>query len=73
MDLQPILQTWMKSVELKTFDKCLETKVLQYDADDRLKGRQGEVAFMAYVSREGSLGQFKMLKSSGYRELDEKL
>jgi TonB family protein len=44
----------------------------QYDAQDRLNQRQGEVAFLAYVSREGSIVNFKMTKSSGHRELDAK-
>lgn len=44
----------------------------QYDAQDRLHQRQGEVAFLAYVSREGSVVNFKMMKSSGHRELDAK-
>jgi TonB family protein len=43
-----------------------------YDSQDRLLKRQGEVSFLAYVSREGSLVQFKMVKSSGHRELDAK-
>ncbi len=43
-----------------------------YDSQDRLYKRQGDVAFLAYVSREGSLVQFKMVKSSGHRELDAK-
>lgn len=43
-----------------------------YDAEDRLKGRQGEVAFMAYVSKQGAITQFKMIKSSGHRQLDVK-
>jgi TonB family protein len=44
----------------------------QYDAQDRLHQRQGEVAFLAYVSRDGSIVNYKMLKSSGHRELDSK-
>lgn len=44
----------------------------QYEAEDRLKGRKGEVSFMAYVTKEGFLSNFKMLKSSGHRELDAK-
>lgn len=43
-----------------------------YEAEDRLKGRKGEVSFMAYVTKEGFLSNFKMLKSSGHRELDAK-
>ncbi|MFN7825935.1 MAG: TonB family protein [Pseudobdellovibrionaceae bacterium] len=41
-----------------------------YPQADRLAGNQGEVSFLAYVLRDGSLGQFKMLKSSGHRSLD---
>jgi TonB family protein len=44
----------------------------QYDSEDRFKGRQGEVAFLAYVSPEGRLTEFKILQSSGHRELDAK-
>lgn len=44
----------------------------QYDKDDRLQGRQGEVAFLAYVTKDGLLSQFKLLKSTGHRELDGK-
>lgn len=43
-----------------------------YDVDDRRRGLHGEVAFMAYVSKEGSLTQFSMIQSSGHRELDSK-
>jgi TonB family protein len=44
----------------------------QYDSDDRMAGRQGEVAFVAYVSKEGAITEFKLMKSSGHRELDAK-
>lgn len=44
----------------------------QYDSDDRLNRRQGEVAFVAYVSKEGAITEFKLVKSSGHRELDAK-
>lgn len=44
----------------------------QYDSEDRLRRRQGEVSFMAYISRDGKAVQFKMVKSSGHRELDSK-
>ena len=43
-----------------------------YDSIDRLQGRQGEVAFLAFVTKDGSVTQFKLLKSTGYRELDAK-
>ncbi len=44
----------------------------QYDAEDRRLGRQGVVSFSAYVSKEGSISDFKMLQSSGHRVLDAK-
>lgn len=44
----------------------------QYDTDDRMNGRQGEVAFIAYVSKDGAITQFKMAQSSGHRQLDAK-
>ena len=44
----------------------------QYDSDDRLAQRQGEVAFLAYVSKEGQVTQFKLVKSTGHRSLDLK-
>lgn len=43
-----------------------------YDPEDRLKGRQGEVAFLAYVSKAGAISEFKLIKSSGHRQLDAK-
>lgn len=44
----------------------------QYDAEDRLARRQGEVVFVAYVQKDGSLGNFQMTKTSGHRTLDAK-
>lgn len=43
-----------------------------YDKDDRLRGRQGKVSLLAYISRDGRPVQFKMLQSSGHRSLDLK-
>lgn len=43
-----------------------------YDKEDRLRGRQGKVSLLAYISRDGRPVQFKMLQSSGYRSLDLK-
>lgn len=43
-----------------------------YDSEDRLKGRQGDVAFLAYISKDGTPVKFKMVQSSGHRELDAK-
>jgi TonB family protein len=47
-------------------------KIPQFDTDDRLKQRKGDVAFSAMVSKEGMLSEIKLLKSSGHRELDAK-
>lgn len=44
----------------------------QYDSEDRLAGRQGDVIFRAYVSTEGMPTDFKMVRSSGHRSLDYK-
>lgn len=44
----------------------------QYDSEDRFLGRQGQVVFKAYVTKDGSLTQFAILKSSGHRNLDYK-
>jgi TonB family protein len=43
-----------------------------YDDDDRLAGRAGDVAFAAYISREGLPADVKIIKSSGHRTLDLK-
>ena len=44
----------------------------QYDIEDRIAGRQGQVVFHAYVNPDGSLSNFKMIKSTGHRTLDGK-
>lgn len=44
----------------------------QYDTDDRLKGRVGEVSFLALINKEGQPTDFKLVKSSGHRSLDLK-
>ncbi len=44
----------------------------QYDDEDRLFNRKGIVKFEAFVTKEGSLQNFKMISSSGHRELDAK-
>lgn len=44
----------------------------RYDRDERLKGHQGEVAFLAYISKSGSVTQFRLTKSTGFRNLDSK-
>jgi TonB family protein len=43
-----------------------------YDAEDRLARRQGEVSFLAYVSRDGQITKFKLLQGTGHRSLDAK-
>ncbi len=43
-----------------------------YAVEERRRGLQGEGAFVAYVSKDGRLIDFKMLQSSGHRELDAK-
>lgn len=44
----------------------------QYDTIERRRGDQGSVAFFAYVSKEGFLSQFRMQRSTGFRNLDIK-
>ena len=44
----------------------------QYDTMERRRGDQGSVAFYAYVSKEGFLSQFRMQRSTGFRNLDVK-
>lgn len=47
-------------------------EVPKYDSDDRLHKRQGDVTFWAYVNKQGSLEKFKLIESTGFRELDFK-
>lgn len=44
----------------------------QYERQERLRGDQGAVVFVAYISKEGHPSQFRMLKSTGFRNLDAK-
>jgi len=44
----------------------------QYDREERRRGDQGKVAFVAYITKEGYPTQFKMLESTGFRNLDAK-
>lgn len=57
---------------LKDLRQVPGNKRPMYDSEDRLHGRQGEVSFKAYVSKEGAITEFKMTKSSGHRALDAK-
>lgn len=44
----------------------------QYSVEERLRREQGEVIFYAYVTSAGAPSQFKLVQSSGYRNLDGK-
>lgn len=44
----------------------------QYSSDERLKGERGVVSFVAYVTKEGRLSQFKQISSTGHKNLDSK-
>lgn len=44
----------------------------QYDRQERLRGDQGKVTFVAYISKDGFPSQFKMMASTGFRNLDAK-
>lgn len=44
----------------------------QYEPQERLQGQQGAVIFKAFVTEAGQLTNFKMLQSTGYRNLDFK-
>ncbi len=43
-----------------------------YSMDERFQKQQGTVVFQAYVTEQGALQQFKLLQSTGYRNLDGK-
>jgi TonB family protein len=44
----------------------------QYAREERRRGDQGMVAFVAYISKEGYPTQFRMIKSTGFANLDAK-
>jgi len=44
----------------------------QYSPDERLKGHMGDVGFLAYITKEGQPTQFRMIKSTGFQNLDSK-
>ena len=44
----------------------------QYSVDERFRREQGRVIFQAYVTPEGRLTSFKLLESTGYKNLDGK-
>lgn len=47
-------------------------KFPQYSQDERLARQEGQTMFYAYVNKDGSLSQFKLGQSTGYRNLDSK-
>jgi TonB family protein len=47
-------------------------KFPQYSQDERLSRQEGQAMFYAYVNKDGSLSQFKLGQSTGYRNLDSK-
>lgn len=44
----------------------------RYDREERRLGHQGAVAYVAYITKEGYPRQFRMIKSTGYGNLDSK-
>lgn len=44
----------------------------RYDRQERLRGDQGAVVFYAYITREGYPQKFRMMQSTGFRNLDSK-
>lgn len=44
----------------------------QYSNDERLRREQGMVAFHAYISKTGKPTEFRIMKSTGFRNLDGK-
>lgn len=44
----------------------------QYSMDERLRREQGMVVFHAFVTPQGTLEKFKLLQSTGYKNLDGK-
>ncbi len=44
----------------------------QYATDERLRREQGKVVFHAFVTAQGTLENFKLVQSTGYRNLDGK-
>jgi TonB family protein len=44
----------------------------QYSPEERLRGDHGQATFVAYVTRDGFLSNFKLVSSTGFRNLDSK-
>lgn len=43
-----------------------------YNSQERYKGHQGEVVYLAYITKSGLPTEFRQLRSTGYANLDEK-
>lgn len=43
-----------------------------YEPRERLQRQEGSVVYYAYVNKDGSLSEFKLAKSTGYKNLDER-
>ena len=57
---------------LEQLRQKLGNKFPQYDVQERLQHQEGEAVFYAYVNKDGSLSQFKLGQSTGFRNLDAK-
>ena len=44
----------------------------QYATEERLRREQGKVVFYAFVTQQGTLEKFKLVQSTGYKNLDGK-
>lgn len=44
----------------------------QYGSEERLRGDQGVIILQAFVTQQGNLSDFKLLQSTGHRNLDAK-
>lgn len=43
-----------------------------YDLDERLRHEQGMIVFLAYITKEGTPTDFRLVQSTGFRNLDKK-
>lgn len=44
----------------------------QYTVDERLRREQGQIVFYAFITSQGLPNQFKLVQSTGYKNLDDK-
>lgn len=43
-----------------------------YSEEERLWGHQGQIVFLAFINKEGAVSDFKLMKSTGHKNLDLK-